>query len=137
MEVPRVTVGALILDDEGNALLVRSHKWFGKYILPGGHVEFGERQADAVRREVLEETGLIVDDVEFIEVVEIIDSEGFWKPGKHFVGSNFLCRVRGGELKLNEEHEEHIWCTLQEALALDLVPVTRHTIETVLRRKSL
>lgn len=135
-EQPRVTVGALIRKGD-QVLLVKSHKWFGKYVLPGGHVEFGETQLDAVKREVLEETGLLVGNLEFIEYVEVINSPEFWKPGKHFVGANFLCQMSGGDLQLNDEHEEFVWCTLQEALALDLVPVTRHTIETVLRRKSL
>ena len=130
MEVPRVTVGALIVKD-GCVLMTRSPKWHGKYILPGGHVEFGETREDAVKREVREETGLIVDDVEFIECCEVIDSPEFWKPGKHFVGSNFLCHVVGGELSLNEELSNPCWCSLADALKLDLVAVTRHTLETV------
>jgi ADP-ribose pyrophosphatase YjhB (NUDIX family) len=136
MEKPRVAVGALIFAGD-HVLLVRSRKWHNKYILPGGHVEFGERLTDAVKREVREETGLIVDDVEYVEYCEVIDSNEFWTPHIHFVGHNFTCHVKEGHFKLNEEAQAYVWCSLQKALELDLVPVTRHTIETVLRRKAL
>ncbi len=39
---PEPTVGALIVNKEGKILLARSHKWFDKYTLPGGHIEVGE-----------------------------------------------------------------------------------------------
>ena len=128
----REAIGGAFKADK--VLLVKSHKWHGKYIIPGGHVEFGETLVNAVKREVREETGLVVDDVEFIECCEVISSDEFWKPGKHFVGHNFSCRVVNGELRLNEEAQEHVWCTLSEALKLDLVSVTRHTIETIVRK---
>lgn len=58
-----VAAGAVILDPQDRVLLVR-HKperegfWKGKWICPGGRVEFGESLEDAVAREVDEETGL-------------------------------------------------------------------------------
>jgi nucleoside triphosphatase len=39
---PEPTVGALIFDPAGRLFLMRSHKWAGKYVVPGGHVELGE-----------------------------------------------------------------------------------------------
>ena len=55
-------VGALVHDDEGRLLLVRrrNEPGAGRWSVPGGRVEPGETDADAVRREVLEETGLHV-----------------------------------------------------------------------------
>ena len=55
---PEPTVGALIFDPEGHLFLMRSHKWAGRYVVPGGHVELGETLGAALRREVAEETGL-------------------------------------------------------------------------------
>ena len=55
-------VGAVVLDDAGRLLLVRRGREpsRGLWSLPGGRVEPGEADADAVAREVLEETGLRV-----------------------------------------------------------------------------
>ena len=52
-------VGALVHDDEGRLLVVRraNEPARGRWSVPGGRVEPGEADADAVRREVLEETG--------------------------------------------------------------------------------
>ena len=55
-------VGAVVLDDAGRLLLVRRGREpdRGLWSLPGGRVEPGEAGADAVAREVFEETGLRV-----------------------------------------------------------------------------
>ncbi|HIH25100.1 TPA: NUDIX domain-containing protein [Candidatus Woesearchaeota archaeon] len=135
VEVPRVTVGVLVGNDKDEFLFVKSHKWHDRYIIPGGHVEFGETLEETVRREVLEETGLLVQDVRFVECVEVINSEEFYKPDKHFVGHNFICRMVGGTLQLNDEAEESVWCSLRDALKLNLVSVTRHTVDLLLHER--
>jgi 8-oxo-dGTP diphosphatase len=55
-------VGAVLLDDTGRLLLIRRGRApsRGLWSVPGGRVEPGETGPDAVRREVLEETGLHV-----------------------------------------------------------------------------
>lgn len=55
-------VGALVHDDEGRLLVVRRGRapGAGRWSVPGGRVEAGESDEQAVRREVLEETGLHV-----------------------------------------------------------------------------
>ena len=58
---PEPTVGALIINDMDEVLLVKSYKWKNrKYSVPGGHVELGESFEEAIIREVKEETGLDV-----------------------------------------------------------------------------
>ena len=81
---PHPTVGALIFNPEGKMLLVRSHKFHDKYVVPGGHIEVGEKMTDALIREAKEETGLDVYDVEFIFFQEFIQDESFWK-NMHFI----------------------------------------------------
>ena len=54
-------MGALIVNSNGEILLVKSFKWGSKYTVPGGHIELGERSEVAVRREVKEEVGLEVE----------------------------------------------------------------------------
>lgn len=55
-------VGAVVHDAHGRLLLIRrGHEpGKGRWSLPGGRVEAGESAAEAVEREVLEETGLVV-----------------------------------------------------------------------------
>lgn len=40
---PEPTVGAFIFNQAGELLLSKSHKWPDKYVIPGGHVELGEK----------------------------------------------------------------------------------------------
>ncbi|GMA61307.1 NUDIX hydrolase [Alicyclobacillus fastidiosus] len=53
-----IAVSALVLDSKGDALLVKTHSRSDTWELPGGQVEEGEPMDEAVRREVLEETGI-------------------------------------------------------------------------------
>ncbi|MEM3770350.1 MAG: NUDIX hydrolase, partial [Candidatus Bathyarchaeia archaeon] len=70
---PVVGVGAIIICD-GKILLEKrkGEPGKGKWSVPGGLVELGERAEDAVIREVKEETGLDVADPELIDVVDNI-----------------------------------------------------------------
>ena len=53
----------------GKVLLCRGRK-AGNLYFPGGHIEFGEKGATALEREVLEETGLASKAVAFLGVCE-------------------------------------------------------------------
>ncbi len=81
---PEPTVGALIFNPEGKLFLMKSHKWGGKFVVPGGHIELGERAEDALIREIKEETGLDIFDIEFIGIQEFIFDPAFWKK-RHFL----------------------------------------------------
>jgi ADP-ribose pyrophosphatase YjhB (NUDIX family) len=48
---PEPTVGVFIFNQTGEMLLLKSHKWPGKYVVPGGHVELGERLEEAALRD--------------------------------------------------------------------------------------
>lgn len=60
-------VGAIVTDDRDRVLLVREH---GRWQTPGGEVEAGESHGTALRREVEEETGLLVDPGDLVAVTE-------------------------------------------------------------------
>lgn len=125
---PEPTVGAVILDPQERILLVRSHKWHGRYVIPGGHIELGESMEEALRREIREETGLEIRDLAFIAFQEFIYDEAFWKK-RHYVFFDFCCRTDGGEVTLNEESQAYQWATLEQALAMDIEPYTRRLLE--------
>ena len=129
---PEPTVGVFIFNQTGELLLLKSHKWPGKYVVPGGHVELGERIEDTVLREVKEETGLDVYDLEFILFQEFIYDPSFWKP-RHFIFFDYACKTRSSEVQLNDEAEEHVWAPLETAIQLPLDAYTRRAIEKLIR----
>lgn len=67
---PAPTASALVVDDEGRLLLARrAHEPYrGLWDTPGGFVEEDEHPLDALRRELLEETGLEVEPTDFLGV---------------------------------------------------------------------
>lgn len=69
---PTVAVAAVVFDADGRVLLVERGRppGVGLWTVPGGKLEAGESLADAVAREVREETGLSVEVGPLVEVVE-------------------------------------------------------------------
>ena len=112
-EVPIATVGALIFNEAGEVLMIRTHKWSDLWGIPGGKIKWGESSVAALRREVREETNLDISDVEFVLVQECIHSKEFYRDA-HFILINYTCRRRGRRrVRLNDEAREHRWVVLQ------------------------
>jgi nucleoside triphosphatase len=125
---PEPTVGALILNPRGEVLLMRSHKWWDRYVIPGGHIELGETMNDALRREIKEEMGLDIYEPILIGFQEFIYDDAFWKK-RHFIFFDYACRTDSLEVTLNDEAQSYVWVPLAEALALPVEPYTRRTLE--------
>ena len=130
--LPVVTVGALIFNATGRALMIRTRKWSHLWGIPGGKIKFGERSDDALRREIKEETALDIDDIQFVFVQDCIHSKEFYRDA-HFVLLNYTCRCVGETpVQLNDEAQEFRWVSIEDALAMELNQPTRILIETVL-----
>ncbi|MBI4451483.1 NUDIX domain-containing protein [Candidatus Woesearchaeota archaeon] len=128
-QFPEPGVGAVIVNAEGKIFLMKSPKWHDAYVIPGGHVELGETMVEALKREMREETGLAVDECEFLGVQDCIYPTEFWKK-KHFLLIDFACKTKSNDVTLNAEGHDHVWVTVEEALRLSLNPFTRRAIET-------
>lgn len=125
---PEATVGALVVNAKGDVLIVRSHKWKNKFTVPGGHIELGERAEDAIKREVLEETGLDVEPVKLLLVQQAVYPEDYYKH-EHFVFMDYLCNTTSSEVKLDgTELQESTWVKPEDALKLDLEEYTRNFV---------
>lgn len=60
---PKVVVGALIYNEKNEIFLGKSYKWGDNWIIVGGHLDWGEKLSECVKREVKEETNLDVDNI--------------------------------------------------------------------------
>lgn len=116
---PEPTVSAVICNPEGKILLCKSHKWGNKYVIPGGHIELGEKMEDALRREVLEETGLHIYDIKLISLKECINNDMYYKK-KHFIFIDYLCKTDSSDVILNDESETYEWVDINEIEHYDL-----------------
>lgn len=133
---PEPTVGVFIFNSNDELLLLKSHKWPGKYVVPGGHVELGERIEEAAVREAKEETALDIYDLEFINFQQFIHDPSFWKR-KHFIFFDYACKTDSTEVQLNDEAEEHVWVRLEAAIQLPLDVYTRTSIGILMERQRL
>lgn len=131
-ETPLVGVGAVVVD-EGRVLLIRrgTEPLKGHWSLPGGLLEVGESLTDGVIREVREETGLIVEPVALVELLDRIHREA-GRVRYHYVIADYLCCVVGGQLQAASDADAVRWVERAEwnnhgALVLD--PVTVRVIE--------
>ena len=132
---PICTVGALIFNDDGRVLMIRTQKWSNLWGIPGGKIKFGEPSVRALEREIKEETNLDVGDIVFVMAQDCIQSKEFYRRA-HFVLLNYTCRARGPlEVRLNEEAQEFRWVTTAQALELPLNQPTRTLLENVLKSK--
>ena len=109
-------MGAIAVTEEA-LLLVRRDRApeAGRWSLPGGRVEAGETLAEAVVREVAEETGLSVRCGRFVGWVERFG------PGYHFVILDFAVTVLGGTLAAGDDAREVRWVPLGELGSISLV----------------
>jgi phosphoglycolate phosphatase len=127
--MPVVTVGALILNDTNEVLIVRTHKWSNLWGIPGGKTKWGETSDAALRREIKEETDLEITDIRFVLVQDCIHSPEFYRDA-HFVLLNYTARCVGKPaVTLNDEAREFAWVTRERALAMPINQPTRVLLE--------
>ena len=132
-EAPLVGVGAVVVH-RGRVLLVRrgTEPLRGEWSLPGGLVELGESLTDGLIREVAEETGLIVEPLDLIELLDRIHHAGE-RVRYHYVIADYLCRVVGGDLMAASDADAVRWVERSEwnsHSALKLDPVAVRVIES-------
>ena len=128
-KTPQVGVGAVI-EKQGEIILVkRAHEpGKGLWSIPGGLVELGETLRDAAKREMKEETGLIVEIEELIDVMDSIEFDDNQRVKHHYVLIDFLAHpaTKETEIRASDEVLDAKWITPSELSSLKLTrTVTR------------
>lgn len=124
-----VGVGAIIVNELKEVFLARrgprAKNERGLWEFPGGSVEFGERLADALKREIREEYGVE------IEVGPLLDVSDHILPaeGQHWVSPTYICKIACGQPRILEPEK----CTEIGWFALEAVPQNL----TVISRENL
>ena len=122
---PIVGVGAVILDGDRVLLVQRGQPPLkGQWSLPGGALELGETLEEGVRREVLEETGLLVEPVALVEVLDRISRDAEGRVQYHYVLVDFLCRLAGGDLACATDAADARWARLDNLAGVAPFTVT-------------
>ena len=94
----------------------------------GGKLEANEKAEDAIRREVREETGIELADI------ELLSSQRFAHEGIGFDYHQFLSRVaERPDVVLNDEHIGYGWFTIEEARGLNLMEDELELLEETYR----
>ena len=118
---------------DGRVLLVQRGRdpMKGQWTLPGGVLEVGESLVEGVAREVREETGLEIEVLELVELLDRIHRED-GRVRFHYVIADYLCRVTGGELHAASDADAVRWTERAEwnsHSALKIDPITTRVIE--------
>jgi len=131
-ERPMVGVGVLI-ERDGEYLLIRraADPDKGMWSVPGGLVEIGERVKDAAVREALEETGLRVEIVDRLGVVDKIVRDEVGRVRYHFIIVQFLARIVEGEVRAMDDALEARWAGLSELPSIELTASLREFLEEI------
>ena len=112
---PLVGVGAVITC-KGRILLEKrkNEPGRGKWSIPGGLVELGEKCEQTAVREVKEETGLTVEKPEHIDVVDNVELDGNGRVKYHFVIIDYFMKLKGGTLRASSDAAELKWVRLKD-----------------------
>lgn len=122
-----LTVRGIIKNDANEILIVKRHPKSRTdpemRELPGGKVESGEEFADALVREIKEETNL---DVEIGDFAEAIQNNYSHKRTVQIM--MYLCEVKG-EIKISDEHTEWMWASLEKIKGLEISTSLKKVLE--------
>ena len=128
-ERPFVGVGVVVLRRD-EVLLVQRGKApkKGQWSIPGGKQRLGETVIEAVHRELLEETGVKIEQTALLDVVDVIVPDGIGKIQYHYTLVDYQAKWLSGECRSGDDAEAVKWFTFEELNSLGLLEVTRKII---------
>lgn len=135
---PVVGVGSVVWRDDRVLLIRRGQPpRVDEWSLPGGRQELGETVAEAARREVREETGLEVEVLDVVAVVDLIDRDDAGRIRFHYTLIDVLAEWRAGEAQAGDDAAAVAWTTLDELAQYTLWSETERIIRlAAVKRKA-
>jgi 8-oxo-dGTP pyrophosphatase MutT (NUDIX family) len=127
------SVSALIRDDEGRILLVQHVE--GRWQLPGGAVDPGERPAEAMQRECLEEAGITVEPIRIAGVFGGPEYRITYANGDEtgWVITVFEAQIAAGDPSPSDDETQAVgWFSPEESGMLELAPSMSETLRCLL-----
>jgi 8-oxo-dGTP diphosphatase len=123
-----------VVRDDGVVLVRRGQAPLaGEWTIPGGRVELGETLVDAVRREIEEETGLVVEVGPVLAVLDRIHRDPAGRVLFHFVIIDYVCRERGGTLRAGSDAADVAVVAVADLDRYAVAPLARRVIDRGLR----
>ena len=92
-------------------LLLQRNDGNNVWEIPGGKRENNEDIVDALKREVQEETGLIINEYKIVYVSPIFENHPVLKP---FLNIGYLCLVDESNVTISNEHLDYKWVSVEE-----------------------
>jgi len=134
---PEVVVAAIIYNDNDEILLTQSKKWKNLWQIPGGHIEMGETREQALKREIMEETGLEIDNIQPLYVEDCVYPKDFERK-VHFVFLDYSAHTAGGKMaEKNYEMENYKWMKPEQALKeVKMNPYTENLVKIYIENKN-
>jgi len=129
---PLIGVGAVVFSARNEILLIKRGKApnLGRWMVPGGTLEWGETLEDAAVREVREETGIDIEIEAFVEIIEAITpGEG----GFHYVIMDYAAHPVSGTLAAASDALDAVWAPAGSLQDYDLTPDLVRVIEKARR----
>ena len=131
IERPIVAVGGVVLKGDEVLLVQRARSPLrGHWSIPGGKVDHGESLEGAVKREILEETGCIVEVLGLIDVFEALPEP---PETRHFVMVDYACRYVSGTVRAADDALDAAFLPIPEALSRVAWDETRRAVQGALR----
>ncbi|MCU0580538.1 MAG: NUDIX hydrolase [Desulfobacterota bacterium] len=128
---PLVGVGGIVFQEDKVLLIRRGREpGRGKWSIPGGAVRLGETLEQALIREMREETGLEVEPLALVEVLDRIVPATDGRIRYHYILVDYLCLVRGGVLRAGSDADEAVFYRLEYLPNMALTP----GVEKVVRK---
>lgn len=121
--------GIIIIDDKVVIIKRKTEPDSGKWSIPGGAINVGEKIRDGLRREIFEETALKVKVGNLIDIAEKIFKDNEGKIIYHYVILDYICKYISGSMKASSDAEELMLVKMDDLDKFELVNGTMRVIE--------